>query len=283
VYCSGRTTRRHQSSLARPETIEETAELVTAAGGHGIAKQVDHMNIDQVRGLVETIAADQDGRIDILVNDVWGGQPLAEWGPPFWEHDLPNNLLMHRNGVETHLITSWHVAPLMVQRRSGLIIEITDGADPSPHHFHGHLFYDLTKKSVMRLAIGQAAEMGPHGVTAVSLTPGWLRSEELLEERGVTESTWQDVESTTGPGGRPNAWLFSESPHYIGRAVVALAADPSVKRWNGQSLSAAQLAQEYGFTDTDGRRPLPGGLVEVVNEAGDIIRREDYRRTQDAR
>jgi len=264
--------------LDRPETIEETAELVTAAGGRGIAVQVDHMQIEQVRRLVERIAIEQAGQLDVLVNDVWGGQPLAEWGPPFWEHNLENNLLMHRNGVETHIITSWHVAPLMVKRRTGLVVEITDGDDPTPGHFHDHLFYDLVKKSVMRLAIAQAAEMGAYGVTAVSLTPGWLRSEEMLEGKGVTEANWQDVASTTGPEGRQNAWLISESPHFIGRAVVALATDQSVSRWNGQSLSATRLAEEYGFTDIDDRRPLPGGLVEVLDDHGHVIRREDYRR-----
>ncbi len=242
--------------MDRPETIEETAEMVTAAGGHGIALQVDHLVPERVGQLIETIGREQDGRLDILVNDIWGGDPLTDWDVPFWEHNLDDGLLLHRLAVHTHIITSWYAAPLLVARKSGLIVEITDGVDSG---YRGSLFYDLAKSSVIRLALAQAEELRPHGVTAVALTPGFLRSEAMLDHFGVTEESWRDAVA------KDRHFGLSETPTYIGRAVVALASDPNVERWTGQALSTWQLAKEYGFTDADGSRPDWGRyFAEVV-------------------
>ncbi|HEY8476407.1 MAG TPA: SDR family oxidoreductase, partial [Chloroflexota bacterium] len=246
VYCTGRTTRTSPSPMNRPETIEETAEMVTRAGGHGIPVQVDHMEPAQVRRLVERIAAEQDGRLDLLVNDIWGGDPLTEWAVPFWEHSLENGLLLHRLAVETHLITSWHAVPLMVARRRGLIVEVTDGVDDG---YRGSLYYDLAKSSIVRLALAQAEDLRPHGVTVVALSPGFLRSEAVLDHFGVTEQNWRDAVA------KDPHFRYSETPTYIGRAVVALATDPAVRRWTGHAHATWRLAQEYGFTDADGTRP----------------------------
>ncbi len=246
VYVTGRTTRTSRSPMDRPETIEETAELVTAAGGHGIAVQVDHLEQDQVRQLMERIKIEQKGQLDILVNDIWGGDPLAQWDVPFWEHSLENGLLMQRLAIHTHIITSWYAAPLMVARKSGLIIEITDGVESG---YRGSLFYDLAKSSVIRLALAQAEDLRPYGVTALALTPGFLRSEAMLDYFGVTEENWRDASA------KDRDFLMSETPTYIGRAVAALAADPDVGRWNAQALSTWQLVKEYGFTDADGTQP----------------------------
>jgi NAD(P)-dependent dehydrogenase (short-subunit alcohol dehydrogenase family) len=245
VYVTGRSTRAKRSPINRPETIEETAELVTGRGGHGIAVEVDHNDREQVAALVERIAAEQDGRLDLLVNDIWGGESLTEW-KPFWEHDLGNGLLLHRNAVETHLITSWYAAPLLIRRGRGLIIEVTDGVDAE---YRGALFYDLTKTSVIRLAVGQAADLRPHGVAAVALTPGFLRSEEMLDHFGVTEATWRDATA------KDPHFIASETPAFVGRAVVALAGDPDVMSRTGQALSSWGLAREFGFTDADGSAP----------------------------
>lgn len=242
--------------MNRPETIEETAEMVTAAGGRGIAIQVDHLASEQVGQLIETIGREQDGRLDILINDIWGGDPLTAWDVPFWEHNLDDGLLLHRLAVHTHIITSWHVAPLLVARNSELIVEVTDGVDSG---YRGSLFYDLAKSSVIRLALAQAEELRPHGVTAVALTPGFLRSEAMLDHFGVAEETWRDAIA------KDEHFAISETPTYIGRAVVALASDPNVERWTGQPLSTWQLAREYGFTDADGSKPDWGRyFTEVV-------------------
>jgi NAD(P)-dependent dehydrogenase (short-subunit alcohol dehydrogenase family) len=246
VYCTGRTTRARRSPMDRAETIEETAERVSAAGGHGIAVAVDHADPEQVGALVARIAREQDGRLDVLVNDVWGGDPLAEWGPPFWEHDLRNGLALHRNAVETHAITSWHAVPLMVARGSGLVLEITDGTDP---RYRGSLFYDLAKASVIRLALAQSEELRPHGVAAIALSPGFLRSEAMLDHFGVTEDTWRDAIA------KDPHFAASETPHYLGRAVAALAADPAAMDKSGRALGTWDLFGEYGFTDLDGTQP----------------------------
>src|SRR3954452_23408468 len=186
VYVTGRSTRSGRSAMDRPETIEETAELVSAAGGEGIAVRVDHSEPDQVEALIERIAAERDGRLDLLVNDIWGGDPLADWSSPFWEHSLEDGLQLIRNGIETHVITSRFSAPAMIARRSGLIVEVTDGVSDD---YRGSLYYDLVKSAVIRLAKAQAAELGPHGVTALALTPGFLRSEAVLDHFGVTSET----------------------------------------------------------------------------------------------
>jgi NAD(P)-dependent dehydrogenase (short-subunit alcohol dehydrogenase family) len=246
VYATGRSTRERPSPMKRPETIEETADLVTAAGGTAVAVQVDHSRPDEVAALIRRIDAEQDGRLDVLVNDVWGGDPLIQWDTSFWEHSLDDGLRVLRQAVETHLITSWHAAPLMVRRRGGLVVEVTDGVGEA---YRGNLFYDLVKSQVIRLARGQAAELGAHGVTALALTPGFLRSEAMLEHFGVTEATWRD-----GAKKDPH-FIASETPRYIGRAVAALAADPNVAERSGQALSTWELSREYGFTDVDGSRP----------------------------
>jgi NAD(P)-dependent dehydrogenase (short-subunit alcohol dehydrogenase family) len=246
VYVTGRTTRRERSPMNRPETIEDTAELVDAAGGRGIAVRVDHSDPAQVAELVARIAGEQDGRLDVLVNDVWGGDPLTDWSSPFWRHPLDDGLRLLRQAVETHVITSHHAVPLLVERGAGLVVEITDGVSDD---YRGSLFYDLAKASVIRLARGMAAELGPRGVTAVALTPGFLHSEAVLDHFGVTAEGWRDAIA------KDRHFAASETPRFVGRAVAALAADPDVDRWNGRALSSWQLANAYGFTDVDGSRP----------------------------
>ncbi|MGO0062852.1 SDR family oxidoreductase [Brevibacillus fluminis] len=253
VYVTGRSVRGSQSDLQRSETIEETAEMVTAAGGTGIAMRVDHTREEEVRELFARVNAEQDGQLDILVNDVWGGEQLYEWGKPFWEQSLPNGLLMQTRGIHSHLITSHYGAPLMIAKKRGLIIEITDGTD---YRYRGNLYYSLAKISVIHLAKAMAAELRPHNITALSLTPGFLRSEEMLDHFGVTEENWRDAAKID-----PN-FLQSETPAYIGRAVAALAADPDVGRHSGKALSTWGLSDEYGFTDYDGRRPHWGRYAE---------------------
>jgi NAD(P)-dependent dehydrogenase (short-subunit alcohol dehydrogenase family) len=263
VYATGRSTREQRSEVDRPETIEETAELVSAAGGEGIAVQVDHLDPEQVRALVERIDAER-GRLDVLVNDVWGSEHLFEWDTPLWEHDLDAGLRLLRLAVETHVVTSHHALELLVRHPGGLVVEVTDGtAAYNADHYRVSLFYDLAKASVLRLAWAQARELGPRGGTAVALTPGWMRSEAMLEHHGVSESNWRDATE------RSPHFCISETPTYLGRAVAALAADPDVSRWNGESLSSGQLAQVYGFTDLDGTRPdCWRYMVEVVEAKG---------------
>jgi NAD(P)-dependent dehydrogenase (short-subunit alcohol dehydrogenase family) len=263
VYATGRSTRERRSEVDRPETIEETAELVTAAGGEGIAVAVDHLDPAQVRGLVERIDSEH-GRLDVLVNDIWGAEHLFEWNAPVWEHDLDNGLRLLRLAIDTHLITSHHALPLLVRRSGGLVVEVTDGtAAYNADHYRVNAFYDLAKTSVTRLAWAQAQELSPHEGTAVALTPGWMRSEAMLEHHGVSEENWREATEHT-----PH-FCISESPRYVGRAVAALAGDPDKSRWSGQSLSSGQLAQAYGFTDLDGTRPdCWRYMVEVVERDG---------------
>jgi len=263
VYATGRSTREHRSEVDRPETIEETAELVTAAGGEGIAVAVDHLDPAQVRGLIERIDSEH-GRLDVLVNDIWGAEHLFEWNAPVWEHDLDNGLRLLRLAIDTHLITSHHALPLLVRRPGGLVVEVTDGtAAYNADHYRLNVFYDLAKTSVTRLAWTQAQELSPHHGTAVALTPGWMRSEAMLENHSVSEENWRAATERT-----PH-FCISESPRYVGRAVAALAGDPDKSRWNGESLSSGQLAQVYGFTDLDGTRPdCWRYMVEVVERDG---------------
>jgi len=263
VYCTGRTTREQRSEYDRPETIEETAELVDAAGGRGIGLAVDHLDRDRVRALVERIDAEQ-GRLDVLVNDIWGGENLAEWNTPIWEHDLDGGLRMLRLAIDTHLITSHFALPLLIRRPGGLVLEMTDGtAEYNARTYRLSTFYDLAKASVLRLAFAQGHELAPHGCTAVALTPGWLRSEMMLEHYGVTEENWR--EATVGS---PHFTQISESPRFVGRAVAALAADPDVHRRNGGSFSSGGLAREYGFTDVDGSQPDCWRYIVEVQDAG---------------
>ena len=263
VYATGRSTRERRSEIDRPETIEETAELVTAAGGQGIALAVDHLDPTQVAALVERIASEQ-GRLDVLVNDIWGSEHLFEWKSALWEHDLDNGLRLLRLAVDTHLITSHHALPLMVRRPGGLVVEVTDGtAAYNADHYRVSMFYDLAKTTVTRLAWGLAKELAAQECTAVALTPGWMRSELMLEHHGVRESNWRDATEHT-----PH-FCISESPRYVGRAVAALAGAPDLSRWNGQSLSSGELAQIYGFTDIDGTQPdCWRYMVEVVEREG---------------
>ena len=263
VYVTGRTSGSRRSEMNRPETIEETAALVDEAGGRGIAVRVDHLDPEQVRALVERIDREQ-GRLDVLVNDVWGGDPLAEWNKPVWEHSLEKGLRLLRLAVDTHIITSHFAIPLLISKPGGLVVEITDGTAEYNANYRGTvgLYYDLAKVSAIRLALVQADELGPHGATAVSLTPGWLRSEMMLENYGVSESNWR--EATT----RTPHFAISETPRFVGRAVAALAQDPDVSRWNGKSLSSGQLARVYGFTDLDGSQPDCWRYVTEVQDAG---------------
>jgi NAD(P)-dependent dehydrogenase (short-subunit alcohol dehydrogenase family) len=263
VYATGRSTRERRSEIDRPETIEETAEMVTAAGGEGIAVPVDHLDPGQVSALVERIDSEH-GRLDVLVNDIWGAEHLFEWNTPVWEHDLENGLRLLRLAIDTHLITSHYALPLLVRRPGGLVVEVTDGtAAYNADHFRVNLFYDLAKTSVTRIAWGLAQELRSHEGTAVALTPGWMRSEQMLENHGVSESNWRDATE------RSPHFCISESPRYVGRAVAALAGDAELSRWNAQSLSSGQLAQVYGFTDLDGTRPdCWRYMVEVVEREG---------------
>jgi NAD(P)-dependent dehydrogenase (short-subunit alcohol dehydrogenase family) len=246
VYATGRSSAAGRSAMDRPESIEETAALVTAAGGTGIAVRTDHSEPGEVRALVDRIAAEQDGRLDVLVNCVWGGDPLTDWEHPLWEQDLDAGFRLLRQAVETHVITSRHALPLMVARGSGLVVEVTDG---NTARYRGSFFYDLAKSSVIRLAVAQAAELKPHGVAAVAVTPGFLRSEAMLDHFGVTEANWRD-----GAANDPD-FAWSETPAYLGRAVAALAADPGVMARTGRALATWGLYAEYGFTDTDGSQP----------------------------
>lgn len=245
VYCTGRSVRGQPATGNRPETIEETAELVATHGGVGIAVRVDHTLEAQVKALCERIQAEQ-GRLDILVNDIWGGDELTEWGQPFWTLSIPQGLLMQQRGLHTHSITSRYAVPLMLAQRRGLIIEITDGDIPA---YRGNLFYDLIKSSVIRLAYAMAEELRSYNITALALTPGFLRSEAMLELFGVTETNWRDGAQ------RDPHFIASETPFYVGRAVAALAADPEVGRKSGGVFSSWSLAAEYGFTDKDGSQP----------------------------
>ncbi|ESY96520.1 SDR family oxidoreductase [Mesorhizobium sp. LNHC229A00] len=271
VYVTGRSTRGQPSEYARPETIEETAELVTANGGRGIAVRVDHLIADDVRGLVGRIRAEQ-GRLDILVNDIWGGEQLLEWNKPVWEHNLENGLRMMRLAIDTHLITAHHALPLMIERPGGLLVEITDGtAEYNAGHYRLSPFYDLAKVAVNRMAWAHAKDLAKHGSTSVSLTPGWMRSEMMLELYGVAEENWRDATAKV-----PH-FVISETPRFVGRAVAALAADPDRERWNGQSLSSGGLAQVYGFTDLDGSQPDAWRYVPEVQDAGKPADATGYR------
>ncbi|MFD4261168.1 SDR family oxidoreductase [Streptomyces sp. NPDC058534] len=261
VYVTGRSTRARRSEYDRPETIEDTADLVTEAGGHGIAVPADHLDPEQVARLVDRIAREQ-ARLDILVNDIWGGENLFEWDSPVWEHDLDKGLRLLRLAVETHAVTSHHALPLLLRASGGLVVEVTDGTDDyNRDHYRVSFFYDLAKTSVLRMAFALGHELGPRGATAVALTPGWLRSELMLDHFGVREENWRDALD------RVPHFAISETPRYVGRAVAALAADPDVARFNGRSLSSGGLAQEYGFTDLDGSRPDAWRYLVEVQDA----------------
>ena len=261
VYVTGRTTRSQRSEMNRPETIEETAALVDEAGGRGIAIQVDHLVPDEVRALVTRIEREQ-GCLHVLVNDIFGATRI-EWNKSVWESDLDYGLRTLRLAVDTHAITSHFAIPLLIKTPGGLVVEVNDGtAEYNERNYRNSFFYDLAKAAVLRMGFALGHELKPHGATAVSLTPGWLRSEAMLEAFGVTEANWR--EATT----RVPHFAISETPAFVGRAVVALAQDPDVSRWNGQSLSSGQLAKIYGFTDLDGSQPDAWRYVAEVQDAG---------------
>ncbi|MFC7245744.1 SDR family oxidoreductase [Catellatospora aurea] len=262
VYLTGRSTGMHRSEMDRPETIEETAELVRAAGGTAIPVQVDHLVPEQVERLVQRIDAEQ-GRLDVLVNAIWGAEKLFSWDKKLWEDDLETGLRILRLAVDTHIITSHHALPLLIRQPGGLVVGMTDGTEEyNRANYRVGFYYDLAKMSVLRMAFAQGKELAPYGATAVALTPGWMRSEIMLENYGVTEATWRDAVAA-----QPH-FAISESPAYTGRAVAALAADPQVARWNGQSVSSGQLAREYGFTDLDGSRPDCWRYLVEVQDPG---------------
>ena len=245
VYCTGRSVRGHPATPGRPETLEETAELVTSEGGRGVAVRADHTVESEVERLFARVR-DEAGRLDVLVNDIWGGDALTEWGKSFWELSIAQGERLLERAVHTHIITSRHGAPLMVARNAGLIVEVTDG---DTFGYRGNLFYDLAKNAVVRLAYAMAADLHPHGVTALAITPGFLRSEAVLDHFGVTEANWRDAIE------KDEYFAESETPCYVGRAIAALAADPNVAAKSGGLFSSWTLAKEYGFADIDGRRP----------------------------
>jgi NAD(P)-dependent dehydrogenase (short-subunit alcohol dehydrogenase family) len=271
VYCTGRSVRGKPSPINRPETIEETAEMVTSRGGIGIWAQVDHKEPDQVQSLFERVRQEQ-GRLDILVNNMSGDQHLTvgmlsgKEPVSFWDYPIEKGMATQRNGVHTHLITSYYAAPLMVERRRGLIVEVTDG---NHLEYNGvGVYYSLSKTSLVLLAYLISEELKAYNVAAVSLTPGWLRSEAMLDGFRVTEENWQDALEKN-----PD-FAKSETPFYIGRAVVALATDPNVMEKTGHALSAGYLAHEYGFTDVDGQQP-PGYCKEGMFKNGGFVHLED--------
>lgn len=261
VYCTGRSTSGRPATPGRPETIDETAERVTALGGAGIAVRVDHTVEDEVKALFERVKADH-GRLDVLVNDIWGGDALTEWGTPLWKLDLAKGRSILESAVWAHIVTARHGLPLMVERNRGLVVEITDG---DFYGYRGAFFYDLAKIGAIRLAYAYSVELRKHDVTAVAVTPGFLRSESMLDHFGVSEANWQEA------GKQDPHFLHSETPAFVGRAVAALAADPKVHEKTGRVFGSWTLAREYGFSDADGRRPDWGRYFEGV--VADILAR----------
>jgi NAD(P)-dependent dehydrogenase (short-subunit alcohol dehydrogenase family) len=270
VYCTGRTTAEQRSEMNRPETIEETAALVDAAGGRGIAVQVDHLDAEQVRALVTRIEREQGG-LQLLVNDIFGATKI-EWNKPVWESDLQYGLHLLRLAIDTHAITSHFAIPLLLQTPGGLVVEVNDGtAEYNDKTYRNSFFYDLAKAGVQRMGFALAHDLAPRGATAVTLTPGWLRSEAMLQAFGVTEANWRDATRF-----QPH-FAISETPAFVGRAVAALAQDPQVSRWNGQSLSSGQLAKVYGFTDLDGSQPDAWRYLVEVQDVGKPADTTGYR------
>jgi len=271
VYVTGRTTRNQPSEYGRPETIEDTAALVTELGGEGVAIRVDHLVPAEVEALVGRIRTER-GRLDILVNDIWGGERLFEWNKAVWEHNLENGLRLMKLAIDTHLITAHHALPLMITNPGGLLVEVTDGtAEYNADHYRLSVFYDLAKTAAIRMAWAHAKDLAPHGATAVCITPGWMRSEMMLDNYRVTEASWRDATA------RSPHFVISESPRFVGRAVAALAADPERARWTGQSLSSGGLAKVYGFADLDGSQPDCWRYLREVQEAGKPADATGYR------
>ena len=271
VYCTGRSTKQQRFEMNRPETIEETAELIERDGGRAIPVQVDHLEPQQVEALIARIEKEH-GRLDVLVNDIWGGDHFIQWNTPVWDYSLENGLRMLHLAIDTHLITNHYALRLMIKNKGGLVVEVTDGtAEYNDDHYRVSLFYDLAKTSVVRMAWGLAQELKPHECTALALSPGWLRSEQMLDNYGVTEENWRDATKV-----QPH-FIITETPRYVGRAVAHLAADANVARWNGQSLSSGQLAKIYGFTDLDGSQPDAWRYTVEVQDAGKPADATGYR------
>ena len=270
VYCTARTSGSQRSEMNRPETIEETARMVDEAGGHGIPVQVDHLEPDQVAALVDRIGREQ-GALHVLVNDIWGATTM-EWDKTVWESSLEIGLRTLRLAVDTHAITAHFALPLLIRTPGGLVVEVTDGtSEYNATNYRVSFFYDMAKAANLRMAFALGHELAPHGATAVAVTPGWLRSEAMLEAFGVGEDNWRDATE------RIPHFAIAESPAFVGRAVAALAADPDVARWNGQSLSSGQLARIYGFTDVDGSQPDAWRYVPEVQDAGKPADTTGYR------
>jgi len=273
VYATGRSSRATgRSEMNRPETIEATGELMTAAGGTGLALRVDHLEPDEVSGLVKRIE-ETHGRLDILVNDIFGGDTYMQGDKRLWEHDLPGGLRMLRMGIDTHLITAALALPLVLRHPGGLVIEMTDGTFEYNRKYRGRVgfYYDQVKAAVERITIGLTAELDGQPCTALAVTPGWLRSEAMLEEFGVTEDNWRDATAA-----EPH-FCISESPSYVARGIAALAADPDVPRYAGKCLTSGQLARIYGITDTDGSRPNCWSYVTEIEDPGLPAREAGYR------
>ena len=245
VYCTGRSTRGAPATPGRPETIEETAELIAAAGGAAVAVRVDHRVEAEVEALAARIKADE-GRLDILVNDIWGGDELVDWAAPFWKQDIGVVRALVDQAILSHWITARHCAPMMVEANRGLIVEVTDGVNPG---YRGQLLFDFIKAGLIRLVYAMAWDLARTRVTALAVSPGFLRSEAMLDRFGVTEANWRD-----GVASDPD-FAASETPRYVGRAIAALASDPNLRARAGGAYFAADLAEEYGFTDVDGRQP----------------------------
>ncbi|MCU0657919.1 MAG: SDR family oxidoreductase [Polyangiaceae bacterium] len=265
VYCTGRSSRAHPGE--RPEVIEDSAELVSRAGGVGVAVRADHTREEQVEALCRRIQEEQGG-LDVLVNDLWGGEKLIEFGVPFWACSIEKGRRMIEQAVVAHAITSRHAVPLMLERPRGLIVEVTDG-----DHFgwRGAFFYDLVKMAAIRMAFSMAWELRDRPLTALAVTPGFLRSEEMLEHFGVTEATWREAVAQ-----EPH-FIASESPAYVARAIAALAADPQVKERAGRVFSSWDLARHYRITDADGSQPDWGAYFEqAFGQPYPAVRAQDY-------
>ncbi len=262
VYVTGRSTRQRASEYGRPETIEDTAELVIDAGGTGVAVPTDHLVPGHVDALAQRIGAEQ-GRVDVLVNDIWGGEHLIDWHSRVWEHSVDDGLHLLRLAVDTHLITARYLFPLLIRRTGGLVVEVTDGtAEYNGEHYRINAYYDLAKTAPIRLARSWAHELAPHGATAVCVTPGWMRSEIMLDAFGVTETNWRQACEQ-----QPH-FAISETPRFLGRGVAALAADPERGRWQGASMSSGGLGREYGVTDLDGSAPDAWRYLAEVQDPG---------------
>ncbi|GAA3489849.1 SDR family oxidoreductase [Streptomyces cremeus] len=271
VYVTGRTTRTQRSEVGRAtETIEETAELVTAAGGEGVAVPTDHLEVERVRALVERVDRER-GRLDVLVNDIWGGEHLVEFGKKMWETELAHGLRMLELGVRSHIITSSCALPLLVRHEGGLVVEITDGTAETNKAFRENFYYDLAKNAPIRMAANLAHDLAGVGGTAVSVTPGFLRSEQMLDHFGVTEANWRDAIA------QEPSFAIAESPAYVGRGIARLAADPGRGRWNGRSLSSRDLAVAYGVRDADGSQPDAWGYLSRVTAGEEGVLADDYR------